>query len=80
MNDGVLYFVNEQGVLSVLSSGLCSEGDSFTPQGITVQQVSLINGHFITGQLFTYPVNNTTSYVCHEFDSSLLYDRSAITV
>ena len=74
MENGTLYFVNDQGNISVLPSNACSPNTSFTPQNITVKQMTFINGHFVPGRNYTYTSYNTNSYVCLEYDGSLEYN------
>ena len=74
MENGDYYFINDQGVVSLLPSNACTEGSSFTPQNITVQQMTLINGHFLPGRNFTYTSYNTNSFTCLVYDGSLEYN------
>lgn len=78
MEHGDAYFVNDQGVISVLPSASCSEGDSITPQNVTVKQSRFINGHLISGRNYTYTSYNTDSFTCHIYDGSIDFNPESM--
>lgn len=74
MENGDLYFINDQGVISLLPSNACVAGSYFVPQNITVKRMAFVNGHLLPSRSYTYTSYNTDSYMCLEYDGKLDYN------
>lgn len=68
-SDGSRYVVYSENTLYYLPNSSCSEGASVTLNNTSVVRYRLINGTWLASDNYTTGNYNSTTYICHVYNS-----------